>query len=47
MTISFKWNGRDGNGRAVGTGTCLAIVKLHDLLRNRVERETMKIGVVK
>ena len=45
-TVSFKWDGHNRNGRIVGTGTYLAMVKIHDLFSNGVKIASVKIGVV-
>lgn len=47
VNISFAWNGRNSKGRTVGIGSYLAVVTVFDVLRNRFERETFMIGVVR
>jgi hypothetical protein len=45
MTVLIKWNGHNRKGRMVGSGTYFAVIKVHDLLRNMVKIEHVKIGV--
>jgi fibro-slime domain-containing protein len=47
MTISFTWDGHNKRGRVVGSGTYLAVVKVHDILRYSTKIESIKIGVVR
>ena len=46
-TIYFRWNGRNRNGRIVGKGVYLAIVKVYDLSKNSAETKYFNIGVAR
>ncbi len=47
VAVSLSWNGRNKNGRIVGCGTYLAVVKIHNHRGNTEKVQTVKIGVVR
>jgi fibro-slime domain-containing protein len=47
VAVSLSWNGRNKNGRIVGCGTYLAVIKILNHRGNSEKVETAKIGVTR